>query len=87
VPKRLRYFLAREPRAVSAVLHRFLRVSEAHLRKTSPGPSTQARLGAVSFVPRFGAARNGHLHFHGCIIDGLFAPRAAGQVRFLTPRH
>ena len=54
VPKRLRYFLEREPRAVSAVLHILLRVIEAHLRKTSPRPSPLARLGAVKFVNRFG---------------------------------
>jgi hypothetical protein len=32
VPKRLRWYLEREPRAASAVLHLFLRVIEAHLR-------------------------------------------------------
>ena len=37
VPKRLRYFLEREPGAVTAVLHSFLRVVEAHLRRSSPG--------------------------------------------------
>jgi len=35
VPKRLRWYLAREPAAVSAVLHLFLRVIESHLRQTS----------------------------------------------------
>ena len=54
VPKRLRYFLEREPRAVSAALHILLRVIEAHLRKTSPRPSPLARLGAVNFANRFG---------------------------------
>lgn len=61
VPKRLRYFLAREPAAASAVLHILLRVVEAHLRKRSPGASPRARFGAVSFVHRFGAALNRHL--------------------------
>ncbi|WP_242463929.1 hypothetical protein [Thiococcus pfennigii] len=32
VPKRLRWYLEREPRAISAVLHILLRVIEAHLR-------------------------------------------------------
>jgi len=90
VPKRLRYFLEREPGAVTAVLHIFLRVVEAHLRRSSPGASARARFGAVSFVHRFGAALNRHLHYHCCILDGAFEPPATGGVQFrqaaaLTP--
>ena len=44
--------------------HLFLRVVEAHLRERSPGASPRARLGAVSFVHRFGASLNRHLHCH-----------------------
>ncbi|MBP6582781.1 MAG: transposase [Chromatiaceae bacterium] len=82
MPKRLRYFLEREPAAVTAVLHIFLRVVEAHLCKSCPGASAQARFGAVSFVHRFGAALNRHLHYHGCILDDLFDPLQAGGVQF-----
>jgi hypothetical protein len=73
VPKRLRWYLEREPRAVSAVLPILLRVIEAHLRRGS-GTSAHAQLGAVSFIHRFGASLNGHIHYHGCVIDGVFAP-------------
>jgi hypothetical protein len=45
VPKRLRWHLEREPKAVTAVLHIFLRVVEAHLRRSCPGASAQARFG------------------------------------------
>jgi len=82
MPKRLRYFLEREPVAASAVLHILLRVVEAHLRKHSPGASAQARFGAVSFVHRFGASLNRHLHYHGCILDGVFDPIEEGAVQF-----
>jgi hypothetical protein len=82
VPKRLRYFLERSPCAASAVLHILLRVVEAHLRKRSPGASPRARCGAVSFVHRFGAALNGHLHDHCCILDGVFELLEAGGVQF-----
>jgi hypothetical protein len=90
VPKRLRYFLEREPGAVTAVPHMFLRVVEAHLRRSSPGASARARFGAVSFVHRFGASLNRHLHYHCCILDGVFEPPATGEVEFrqaaaLTP--
>jgi hypothetical protein len=63
VPKRLRFFLEREPKAVSAVLHIFLRVVEAHLRQRIPDATAGARLGAVSFVQRFGSALNRHVHY------------------------
>ena len=82
VPKRLRYFLEREPVAASAVLHILLRVVAAQLRRSSPGASAQARFGAVSFVHRFGASLNRHLHYHCCILDGVFEPLQAGGVQF-----
>lgn len=90
VPKRLRWYLEREPEALSAVLHIFLRVIERHLQHTSPGAAPGARFGAVSFVHRFGAALNRHVHFHCCVIDGVFEGGADGQVQFrpaqaLTP--
>jgi hypothetical protein len=39
---------------------------------------------------RFGAALNRHLHYHFCIVDGVFEPLATGGVQFrqaaaLTP--
>ncbi|WP_373509628.1 transposase, partial [Thiocapsa sp.] len=83
MPKRLRWYLEREPHAVSAILHIFLRVIEAHIRASSPTGSPRARLGAVSYVHRFGSALNRHVHLHCCIIDGLFDPGEDGQVRFL----
>jgi hypothetical protein len=73
VPKRLRWYLEREPRAISAVLHILLRVIEAHLRQGS-GAGLHARFGAVSFIHRFGASLNRHVHYHCCVIDGVFEP-------------
>jgi len=72
-PKRLRWYLEREPQAVSAVLHILLRVVEGHLRR-SRGGSLHARFGAVSFIQRFGASLNRHVHYHCCAIDGVFEP-------------
>ncbi len=46
VLKRLGYFLQREPAAVNAVLHIFLRTIEQMLRAHSPGAGPRARLGA-----------------------------------------
>jgi hypothetical protein len=76
VPQRLRYFLEREPRSVTAILHLFLRFIEAHLRKRKQGPSAPARFGAVSVVHRFGSSLNRHIHYHCGILDGTrdFSP-------------
>ena len=62
------------------MLHILLRVIEAHLRRSS-GASSHARFGAVSFIHRFGASLNRHIHYHCCVIDGVFEPvAAAGDV-------
>ena len=55
VPKRLCWHQDQQPKAISAILHNFLRVVEANLRQACPATSTGKRLGAVSFVHRFGA--------------------------------
>ncbi len=75
VPKRLRWDLEREPKAVSAVLHIFLRVIEGHLRWTTPGSSPRTRVWAVSFVHRFGASLNRRTDYHYCSSDDLFNRR------------
>jgi hypothetical protein len=53
VPKRLCYFLQRDPEALGAVLHILLRVTEARLRIRSG--CARGRLGAVSFVQPTGS--------------------------------
>jgi len=57
---------------------------EAALQEHAPGAGPRARLGAVSFLHRFGSALNPNVHFHCCVLDGLFdaAPASDGQVRF-----
>ena len=76
VPKRLRYFLQRDVALQGAVLRIFLREVERCLREHSPGCDTQARIGAVAFIHRFGSSLNEHVHFHCCIVDGVFEPAA-----------
>ena len=55
------------------MLHFLLRVIEAHLRQGS-GAGAHARFGAVSFIHCFGASLNRHVHYHCCVIDGVFEP-------------
>jgi len=85
LPKRLRYFVQRDAELDGQVLRVFLRALEPTLRKASPGAPRDARsrppeqgscggrVGGVSFVQRFGASLNPHLHFHCCLVDGVFS--------------
>ena len=77
VPKRLRYFLQRDTALQGMVLRIFLSVVERCLREHSPGCPAAARIGAVAFIHRFGSSLNEHLHFHCCVIDGVFEPAVA----------
>ena len=60
----------------------FVHVVEGALREASPGAGGGARLGAVSFVHRFGASLNAHLHYPCCVVDGVFAADGEGRLRF-----
>ena len=73
LPKRLRYFLLHDAERVNQVLRVFLEEVEKALLACTHGAPAGARFGAVSFVHRFGAALNSNLHFHCCVIEGLFS--------------
>jgi hypothetical protein len=36
------------------------------------------RIGAVAFIHRFGSSLNEHVHFHVCVVDGVFEEVAGG---------
>ena len=77
VPKRLRYFLRNDDDLQGAVLRIFLAEVERCLRDHSAGCGFAARSGAVAFIHRFGSSLSAHVHFHCCVIDGVFEPTAA----------
>jgi hypothetical protein len=90
VPKRIRYFLQRNPSLFSGVLRVFMRALNTALRKHSPGAPGNARFGAVAFLHRAGSSLNEHPHLHSAATDGVFAPDHDGRARFfqasdLTP--
>jgi len=76
VPKRLRYFMQRDGAVLNMVLRIFLRVIEQSLQQHCPGAAqvdkAALRIGAVAFIHRFGSSLNEHVHFHVCVIDGVF---------------
>jgi len=85
VPKRLRGMLADRPAAVAALTKIFLDEIERLLcaaagvtRDATTPSASRPRLGAVSFLHRFGSALNHHVHLHVCATDGVFVPATAG---------
>ncbi len=59
------------------MLRIFLDAVERCLCEHSAGCGDAARSGAVAFIHRFGSSLNEHVHFHCCVIDGVFEPAAA----------
>ena len=86
VPKRLRPHLMRDSELAGAVLRILLGAVRRELRASVRGRVPKdARLGAVSFLRRFGSALNPHPHFHLAVTDGLFAREReddGGPLRF-----
>ncbi|MEX0891400.1 MAG: transposase, partial [Gemmatimonadota bacterium] len=87
LPKRLRPYLHHDPQLAGAILRVLLRAIQTRLRRTSPGAAPDARLGAISFLHRFGSALNPHFHFHVVVLDGLFSQEPDGTVRFHEATH
>ncbi|MBM5812943.1 MAG: transposase [Gammaproteobacteria bacterium] len=81
-PRRLRYFLHRDPVLLGRVRRCVLRAIESALRRRCPGAPRGARCGAVTFVQRSGSALNPYTHLHCCLTDGMFSVDAAGPLRF-----
>ena len=86
VPKRLRWFLSERPEAVAALTKIFMREVERLVREatgvaSAPDRAADAapRIGAVSFLHRFGSALNRHVHLHACVTDGVLWRTAAGE--------
>ena len=77
VPKRLRYFLRDDADLQGALLRIFLAEVERCLLDHSAGCGDTARSGAVVFIHQFGSSLNEHVHFHCCVIDGVFEPAEA----------
>ena len=85
LPKRLRCFLANRPEAVAALtkiflaeIERLLSAAAAVTIDAAAPAAARPRLGAISFLHRFGSALNHHVHLHVCATDGVFMPTAGG---------
>lgn len=76
VPNRLRYFMQRDSAVLGIVLRIFLRVIAQSLFANCPGAVSVGKvalhIGAVAFIHRFCSSLNEHVHFHVCVVDGVF---------------
>jgi len=72
LPKRFRYYLQQNPKYVGPVLRILVSSIEKVLIVNVPCELSRCRLGAVSFLQRFGSVLNLHFHFHSCVMDGVF---------------
>jgi hypothetical protein len=89
LPKRLRGFLADRPKAVATVTRIFLdeiktllcleRLRCDERLRCNDGCVPRPRLGAVSFLHRFGSGLNRHAHLHAAVTDGIFLPGPDGR--------
>ena len=72
LPKMIRFYVARNNELLGKVLKIFTQEIERELKKLLLELSGTAKLGAVTFIQRFGSSLNHHVHYHTCVIDGLF---------------
>jgi len=91
LPKRLRFFLQRDSKHAGGAGRIMLRALDTAIRKASPGAPRDARIGAVTFIQRFGSSLNEHLHYHSAVTDGVFSENSDGEIEFfeatdLTPQ-
>ena len=70
------FFMQRDGVVLSMVLRIFLRFIAQMLQANSPGAAHANKAGlhivAVAFIHRFGSSLNEHVHFHVCVVDGVF---------------
>lgn len=82
VPKRIRYFLYKEPHHAGKILRLFHTDIERLIREKCINKAEDGRIGAVSFIQRFGAFINVHVHYHSIVTDGIFTEDESGELNF-----
>jgi len=75
--------MQRDGVVLNMVLRIFLRIIAQSLQTHCPGAvnvdKAALHIGAVAFIHRFGSSLNEHVHFHVCVVDGVFE-EVAGDV-------
>ena len=58
---------------------------QAHSPGVAQVDKAAQQIGAVAFIHRFGSSLNEHVHFHVCVVDGVFEALAGALMLALTP--
>jgi hypothetical protein len=84
LPYKLRFYLARDPPFLSAMLGGYLKSYFAWQRHRGRVAGIEGgQTGGITFVQKFGGALNANVHFHSVTPDGLFVPTSAGDLSFV----
>ena len=81
-PIPLRSLFAVHPALLTPVLAVTQRAITTHLIKQTHVPRTQAAIGAVTLIQRFGSAANLNIHLHGLWLDGVYQTSAENEPVF-----
>ena len=81
-PFALRFLFAARPDALARALTVIYRLLATHLSRKAGFTGREAATGAVTLVQRFGSALNLNIHLHMLCLDGVYAPRPDGGLRF-----
>ena len=81
-PFALRFLFAARPDALARALTVIYRLLATHLAHKAGFRCEEAATGAVTLVQRFGSALNLNIHLHMLCLDGVYAPRPDGGLRF-----
>jgi hypothetical protein len=72
-PYKIRYVLSHNQKLSNELLKIFIRTIESYQRKRIKNKN--AKIGAITFIQRFGSALNLNVHFHTLITDGVYLPQ------------
>ena len=81
-PFALRFLFASRPDALAKALEVIHRLLATHLAHQAGFRCQEAVTGTVTLVQRFGSALNLNIHLHMLCLDGVYAPRPDGGLRF-----
>lgn len=85
LPFRIRYVLAHNKKLTNELLKIFIRTLESYQKKRVQNKT--AKIGAITFIQRFGSALNLNVHFHTLMTDGAYIPQKDQTYQFIRLPH
>jgi hypothetical protein len=72
-PYKIRYVLSHNQKLTNELLKIFIRTIEANQKRRAGNKNS--KIGAITFIQRFGSALNLNVHFHTLMTDGVYIPQ------------